>query len=103
MDGFPDVRCASEITRIAFCRKVIALPMKNCAAGRFGVFVQSRLAACAYRMSRDPEELFPLSRTEIFISAPVRLRPDRSERHTSDLQSLMGISYAVFRFKNEKA
>src|SRR3546814_16943827 len=68
--------CASEITRIAFCRKVIALTMKNCAAGRFGVFVQSRLAACAYRMSRDPEELFPLSRTEIFISAPVRLRPD---------------------------
>src|SRR3546814_2278370 len=67
-----DVRCASGITRIAFCRKVIALTMKNCAAGRFGVFVQSRLAACAYRMSRDPEELFPLSRTEIFISAPVR-------------------------------
>src|SRR3546814_3351519 len=86
--------CASEITRIAFCRKVIALTMKNCAAGRFGVFVQSRLAACAYRMSRDPEELFPLSRTEIFISA-------RSEEHTSELQSLMRISYAVFCLKTK--
>src|SRR3546814_13516001 len=44
--------------------------------GRFGVFIQSRLAPCAYRMSRDPEELFLLTRIEIFISAPIRLRPD---------------------------
>src|SRR3546814_4519216 len=31
-----------------------------------------------------------------------RLRPDRSEEHTSELQSLMRISYAVFCLKKKK-
>src|SRR3546814_9401024 len=31
-----------------------------------------------------------------------RLNPDRSEEHTSELQSLMRISYAVFCLKNKK-
>src|SRR3546814_2702516 len=30
-------------------------------------------------------------------------RPDRSEEHTSELQSLMRISYAVFCLKNKKS
>src|SRR3546814_7878327 len=32
----------------------------------------------------------------------MRLAPDRSEEHTSELQSLMRISYAVFCLKNKK-
>src|SRR3546814_5939292 len=32
----------------------------------------------------------------------LRLRPDRSEEHTSELQSLMRISYAVFSLKKKK-
>src|SRR3546814_8884907 len=31
-----------------------------------------------------------------------RVRPDRSEEHTSELQSLMRISYAVFCLKKKK-
>src|SRR3546814_12765368 len=31
-----------------------------------------------------------------------RFRPARSEEHTSELQSLMSISYAVFRLKKKK-
>src|SRR3546814_7397834 len=33
---------------------------------------------------------------------PHRLRPERSEEHTSELQSLMRISYAVFCLKKKK-
>src|SRR3546814_4630305 len=33
---------------------------------------------------------------------PSALWPDRSEEHTSELQSLMRISYAVFCFKKKK-
>src|SRR3546814_4655651 len=33
---------------------------------------------------------------------PLRLPPTRSEEHTSELQSLMRISYAVFCLKNKK-
>src|SRR3546814_20234264 len=52
--------------------------------------------------------------TEVRRSAPPRrvsraqprhrrgLRPDRSEEHTSELQSLMRISYAVFCLKKKK-
>src|SRR3546814_1121727 len=34
--------------------------------------------------------------------AAPRLRPNRSEEHTSELQSLMRISYAVFCLKKKK-
>src|SRR3546814_9774887 len=33
---------------------------------------------------------------------PVEMEPDRSEEHTSELQSLMRISYAVFCLKKKK-
>src|SRR3546814_6651659 len=34
-------------------------------------------------------------------SPPPRLSPERSEEHTSELQSLMSISYAVFSLKKK--
>src|SRR3546814_2536450 len=39
-------------------------------------------------------------RTEA-LGAPLEDRPDRSEEHTSELQSLMRISYAVFCLKKK--
>src|SRR3546814_1813488 len=44
-------------------------------------------------LSRDADELF---------DAPVDGRDGRSEEHTSELQSLMRISYAVFCLKKKK-
>src|SRR3546814_6357808 len=38
----------------------------------------------------------------VIDAATARLYPDRSEEHTSELQSLMRISYAVFCLKNKK-
>src|SRR3546814_4323831 len=35
-------------------------------------------------------------------SIPFPIRPERSEEHTSELQSLMRISYAVFCLKKKK-
>src|SRR3546814_10530838 len=36
------------------------------------------------------------------VSSPVKSLPPRSEEHTSELQSLMRISYAVFCLKKKK-
>src|SRR3546814_2099352 len=41
-------------------------------------------------------------RNETFGAAGHALSPDRSEEHTSELQSLMRISYAVFCLKKKK-
>src|SRR3546814_1650669 len=39
---------------------------------------------------------------DLGATPPVALRPERSEEHTSELQSLMRISYAVFCLKKKK-
>src|SRR3546814_1818458 len=39
---------------------------------------------------------------EVAVERPGRLHPERSEEHTSELQSLMRISYAVFCLKKKK-
>src|SRR3546814_3243058 len=44
----------------------------------------------------------PLSRSEYFEIFLSTLRANRSEEHTSELQSLMRISYAVFCLKKKK-
>src|SRR3546814_3143682 len=41
-------------------------------------------------------------RLEVHHKIPVRQAPERSEEHTSELQSLMRISYAVFCLKKKK-
>src|SRR3546814_3714317 len=59
-----------------------------------GRFRPNRDAAAAHRLrtaiSRDTPQ------------PPARRRPPRSEEHTSELQSLMRISYAVFCLKKKK-
>src|SRR3546814_6414826 len=46
-----------------------------------------------------------ITATQLFVvprSIPITLAIDRSEEHTSELQSLMRISYAVFCLKKKK-
>src|SRR3546814_5652289 len=68
-------------------------------------------AALAMRAGADPEVVAELPVIEIVLRRPARLRvgrdfvlriPIRSEEHTSELQSLMRISYAVFCLKKKK-
>src|SRR3546814_4608788 len=44
----------------------------------------------------------PEGRRRLFVQTAVRAAAGRSEEHTSELQSLMRISYAVFCLKNKK-
>src|SRR3546814_4610283 len=53
------------------------------------------------RVPEDPEQVLP----EDGVAAPPRVEErevERSEEHTSELQSLMRISYAVFCLKKKK-
>src|SRR3546814_9928799 len=52
--------------------------------------------------SRDrPRHGSPVRATKISGAVPVGAAPERSEEHTSELQSLMRISYAVFCLKKK--
>src|SRR3546814_4201253 len=57
---------------------------------------------CSLRISSDPARPMAASRnTPANIVARLMLTDARSEEHTSELQSLMRISYAVFRLKTQ--
>src|SRR3546814_9259650 len=47
-------------------------------------------------------DFFPREQISIILYDDIKSRPDRSEEHTSELQSLMRISYAVFCLKKKK-
>src|SRR3546814_4874068 len=51
---------------------------------------------------QDPEILSPLFGTGFGLREGAEPPPPRSEEHTSELQSLMRISYAVFCLKKQK-
>src|SRR3546814_10116267 len=58
----------------------------------------------AWGMDREPQQLREVGETLAFLRQPEppgSLR-ERSEEHTSELQSLMRISYAVFCLKKKK-
>src|SRR3546814_2473528 len=61
---------------------------------------RDRAAGISPRARGDPEP--PAPRTRGLSISSVR-KSDRSEEHTSELQSLMRISYAVFCLKKKKA
>src|SRR3546814_3614484 len=56
----------------------------------------------ALRANIDHEEQLALARGEGYNRAAAMQRKFRSEEHTSELQSLMRISYAVFCLKKKK-
>src|SRR3546814_2718944 len=87
---------------------------------RFPVAVSIAVELCRYLMGRGVEEfhIYTLNRAdltaalcrllrndararEIYIEEPLLLAGGRSEEHTSELQSLMRISYAVFCLKKK--
>src|SRR3546814_4795615 len=55
----------------------------------------TRIAA----LSRDPDPSLAMAGQ---VGSQVKMRVGRSEEHTSELQSLMRISYAVFCLKKKK-
>src|SRR3546814_5066304 len=74
---------------------------------RFPVAVSIAVELCRYLMGRGVEEfhIYTLNRADLTAALCRLLRNDaraRSEEHTSELQSLMRISYAVFCLKKKK-
>src|SRR3546814_6650658 len=73
----------------------------------FGLLALSGLAVLIWVFIRLPETLHPEHRLEISLQRwkvawlTVVSERMRSEEHTSELQSLMRISYAVFCLKNK--
>src|SRR3546814_4418520 len=73
--------------------------------GADGVVGGAVSVATRYRTRRQrlrPIATPRLGRTRCSCSSPRRSRLPRSEEHTSELQSLMRISYAVFCLKKKK-
>src|SRR3546814_6032723 len=80
------VRVDADAGRLSFGD--LAMP---CTIGRGG--------SCAAADKREGDGCTPLG---VWPIRGVLLRPGRSEEHTSELQSLMRISYAVFCLKKKK-
>src|SRR3546814_9350902 len=55
-----------------------------------------------YRVARIRADYFPISNVDLTLDLERSRLALRSEEHTSELQSLMRISYAVFCLKNKK-
>src|SRR3546814_4624312 len=65
---------------------------------------QRQRVAMGRAIVRDPKVFLfdePLSNLDAKLRVQMRLEIQRSEEHTSELQSLMRISYAVFRLKKK--
>src|SRR3546814_6620354 len=90
------VELAAETQRVATGQHYVALE-RITGAVRLGV--HGHAAVCAASLVR--EEVHPVVGVAI-KGAQVQIAPvERSEEHTSELQSLMRISYAVFCLKNK--
>src|SRR3546814_1780267 len=62
--------------------------------------LRHHIAASPVRMERQPRR--PFRKAAVQRGVPRHWRAGRSEEHTSELQSLMRISYAVFCFQKKK-
>src|SRR3546814_2811455 len=72
--------------------------VKGYAIGRAAVMSAAALEVVHYRIPEQEVE----SECERLKAALAKARDERSEEHTSELQSLMRISYAVFCLKKKK-
>src|SRR3546814_9003156 len=94
-----DTRCRAAGRRMARCCHVDLLCVGNLAMVAHGGKLAARPALAAASQLRY-EFASPVW---LLDSSPaVYIIPDRSEEHTSELQSLMRISYAVFCLKKKK-
>src|SRR3546814_5281991 len=88
----PDVRCAFRDG-----------PLGEFLAGDDRFDLRMRAIACDERGERRPALLGGQRLREIHVAeGAVAIEEWRSEEHTSELQSLMRISYAVFCLNNKK-
>src|SRR3546814_6922682 len=78
--------------RIGLCRAIFAFQIEDQRHQRFGDIASPKLAKMAAFVGHRPETVRLGSHA--FVT--------RSEEHTSELQSLMRISYAVFCLKKKK-
>src|SRR3546814_14200323 len=69
--------------------------------GRPGRFLDVGVA-CIHAADSDVVADRPLEQSSVLIDDGYKRMQDRSEEHTSELQSLMRISYAVFCLKKKK-
>src|SRR3546814_3576569 len=92
--GFADLepRPATRLAEIPLCRMMLTLTMKIAPGVGWGADWEVDLAFSSNRDSR----LAPIE-----CPATQKSSSSRSEEHTSELQSLMRISYAVFCLKNK--
>src|SRR3546814_5402702 len=95
-------RQTAEVARLADQRETITTDLRvEAEAARDALSTMINFGAYADRMTRraahiDAEKIVAEGQLDTLIDAA---RDSRSEEHTSELKSLMRISYAVFRLK----
>src|SRR3546814_5071519 len=87
----------------AYRRCAVSLELQSCSDGELAALtLGGRQAAFAEIMHRHQSAIFRLVRGLVGnAEEALDLTQDRSEEHTSELQSLMRISYAVFCLKKK--
>src|SRR3546814_3173130 len=98
-----EVAASGEIRECAVADAAILLPGEMGHEGPAGRIVH--VAGAHHEATRAPPEILLAVAVEIQPRDPAGhdgLAVDRSEEHTSELQSLMRISYAVFCLKKKK-
>src|SRR3546814_4181118 len=91
--------CSSDLVEVELAAIVVVdLPLGIPQQGRD--IVQRRRSVAS--LHEGTGRRFQYSRPALFLAAESRLGFPRSEEHTSELQSLMRISYAVFCLKKKK-
>src|SRR3546814_6128866 len=102
-----EVSTAAQITpRIALNIPIVSAAMDTVTEGRLAIAMarQGGMGIIHRNLSVEEQvaEVDRVKRSQSgMITDPVTLPPDRSEEHTSELQSLMRISYAVFCLKKK--
>src|SRR3546814_7135029 len=74
--------------------------IQRCQACSQAVFYPRMI--CPHCGSGQLDWITPSGKGTVYSTPVVRRKPERSEEHTSELQSLMRISYAVFCLKKKK-
>src|SRR3546814_1928434 len=96
MDSKSYARANTVLPRVKF---LLDVPGRQGGGGRDG---SHRYRLPAHHRQRDPVRAHPGQEPGLHRRAAERAAADRSEEHTSELQSLMRISYAVFCLKKKK-
>src|SRR3546814_2640925 len=77
-------------------RQIVAMLLEECAKGSVELLLGREIRQVSHGDGR-----FQVKCADRLASAPALVIATRSEEHTSELQSLMSISYAVFCLKKK--